>query len=289
MVFRHAKLLKPQFMLGCGVSSVVFPAVVGVLLRQCHHVSVAPHFGDDRSGRDTQTTCVAFDDCLARDHQITRHHIAVDQRIVGGLPQARDRADHRDMGCAQNVVRIDLGHCRFGDGDICHCQQLIIKRVTLFRSQFLTDTRGAGIMNKLFNGFEPWFGPIPQRMSGAIVADRQGKVTTYASLGMSDRGELFIPVTTEVYTGMIIGERNKMGDLDVNITREKKLTNMRSSTSDITVTLRPHRILSLDQSIEFIAEDELVEVTPVSIRLRKMELNSGKRAAAKKKEKYAGE
>jgi GTP-binding protein len=158
-----------------------------------------------------------------------------------------------------------------------------------FRSQFLTDTRGAGIMNKLFNGFEPWFGPIPQRMSGAIVADRQGKVTTYASLGMADRGELFIPVTTEVYTGMIIGERNKMGDLDVNITREKKLTNMRSSTSDITVTLRPHRILSLDQSIEFIAEDELVEVTPVSIRLRKMELNSGKRAAAKKKEKYAGE
>jgi GTP-binding protein len=158
-----------------------------------------------------------------------------------------------------------------------------------FRSQFLTDTRGAGIMNKLFNGFEPWFGPIPQRMSGAIVADRQGKVTTYASLGMADRGELFIPVTTEVYTGMIIGERNKMGDLDVNITREKKLTNMRSSTSDITVTLRPYRILSLDQSIEFIAEDELVEVTPVSIRLRKMELNPGKRAAAKKKEKYDGE
>jgi GTP-binding protein len=158
-----------------------------------------------------------------------------------------------------------------------------------FRSQFLTDTRGAGIMNKLFNGFEPWFGPIPQRISGAIVADRQGKVTTYASLGMADRGELFIPVTTEVYTGMIIGERNKMGDLDVNITREKKLTNMRSSTSDITVTLRPHRILSLDQSIEFIAEDELVEVTPVNIRLRKMELNPGKRTAAKKKEKYAGE
>ena len=158
-----------------------------------------------------------------------------------------------------------------------------------FRSQFLTDTRGAGIMNKLFNGFEPWFGPIPQRISGAIVADRQGKVTTYASLGMADRGELFIPVTTEVYTGMIIGERNKMGDLDVNITREKKLTNMRSSTSDITVTLRPYRILSLDQSIEFIAEDELVEVTPVSIRLRKMELNPGKRAAAKKKEKYDGE
>jgi GTP-binding protein len=106
---------------------------------------------------------------------------------------------------------------------------------------------------------------------------------------MVDRGELFIPVTTEVYPGMIIGERNRSGDLDVNITREKKLTNMRSANSDMTVTLRPHRILSLDQSLEFIAEDELVEVTPENIRLRKMELDAGKRAAAKKKEKYANE
>ena len=158
-----------------------------------------------------------------------------------------------------------------------------------FRSQFLTDTQGAGIMNKLFAGFAPWFGAIPQRKNGALVSDRKGKTTTYASLGMVDRGELFIPVTTEVYPGMIIGERNRSGDLDVNITREKKLTNMRSANSDMTVTLRPHRILSLDQSLEFIAEDELVEVTPENIRLRKMELDAGKRAAAKKKEKYANE
>ena len=156
-----------------------------------------------------------------------------------------------------------------------------------FRSQFLTDTQGAGIMNKLFAGFAPWFGPIPQRKSGALVSDRQGKTTTYASLGMVDRGELFIPVSTEVYAGMVIGERNRASDLDVNITREKKLTNMRSANSDITVTLRPHLVLSLDQAIEFIAEDELVEVTPVSIRLRKMELDAGKRASAKKKEKYS--
>jgi len=155
-----------------------------------------------------------------------------------------------------------------------------------FRSQFLTDTQGAGIMNKLFNGFEPWFGPIPQRKSGALVSDRAGKVTTYASLGMVDRGELFVAVGTDVYMGMIIGERNRSGDLDVNITREKKLTNMRSSTSDFTVTLRPYRNLSLDQSIEFIAEDELVEVTPKSIRLRKMELDPRKRASSKRREKY---
>ena len=153
-----------------------------------------------------------------------------------------------------------------------------------FRSQFLTDTKGAGIMNTLFNGYAPWFGPIPQRQSGALVSDRQGKVTTYACHAMVDRGELIVEVGTQVYAGMVIGERNRSDDLVVNITREKKLTNMRSASSDATVTLLPPRKLSLDQSIEFIAEDELVEVTPKSIRLRKRELDAGKRASARKKE-----
>ena len=158
-----------------------------------------------------------------------------------------------------------------------------------FRSQFLTDTQGAGIMNKLFDGYAPWFGPIPQRKSGALVSDRNGKVTTYACIGMVDRGELFISVGTDVYDGMIIGERNRDGDLNVNITREKKLTNMRASGSDNTVTLRPPKQLSLDQYIEFIAEDELVEITPENIRLRKMELDQNKRASQKKKEKFASQ
>ena len=156
-----------------------------------------------------------------------------------------------------------------------------------FRSQFLTDTRGAGIMNKLFDGYAPWFGPIPQRNSGAMVADRKGRITTYACLGMVDRGELFVEVGTEVYDGMIIGERNRTEDLTLNITREKKLTNMRAASSDSTVVLRPPKKLSLDQSIEFIAEDELVEVTPLSIRLRKMELDPHKRLAASRKAKYS--
>lgn len=155
-----------------------------------------------------------------------------------------------------------------------------------FRSQFLTDTKGAGVMNTLFDGYAEWFGPIPQRLSGALVADRPGKVTTYASLAMVDRGELFVEVGTEVYAGMIIGDRNRAEDLVVNITREKKLTNMRSSTAEATVTLRPPHIMSLDQSIGFIDEDELVEVTPSSIRLRKMELSAGQRAAVRKKEKF---
>ncbi len=154
-----------------------------------------------------------------------------------------------------------------------------------FRSQFMTDTQGAGIMNKLFDGYGPWFGRIPQRNSGALIADRKGMVTTYACLGTIDRGELFVSVGSEVYDGMIIGERNKSEDLSINITREKKLSNMRSSGSDNTITLRPPRQLSLDQSLEFIAEDELVEITPLSVRLRKMELDPHKRNAQRKKDK----
>lgn len=155
-----------------------------------------------------------------------------------------------------------------------------------FASQFLTNTKGAGIMNTFFEGYDVWFGAIPHRTKGALVADRPGKSTTYASLNMVDRGELFIEVGTDVYEGMVIGERNREGDLNVNITKEKKLTNMRAASSDATVVLRPPRPMSLDQTIEFIAEDELVEVTPKKIRIRKMELNSTKRAVTAKKEKY---
>ncbi len=158
-----------------------------------------------------------------------------------------------------------------------------------FRSHFLTDTKGAGVMNSIFHGYEPWFGQILQRTSGALVADRPGKVNTYASLAMVDRGELFVEATTPVYEGMIIGERNREGDLDVNITKEKKLTNMRSSTSEATVTLRPPRMLSLDQSIEFISDDELVEVTPLNIRLSKMERDRQKRVSLQRKSKIASE
>ncbi len=155
-----------------------------------------------------------------------------------------------------------------------------------FRSQFLTDTKGAGIMNSLSDGHAEWFGPIPQRNTGAMVADREGKVTAYACLGMVDRGELMVKVGTEVYGAMIVGERNRTDDLVVNITREKKLTNMRSANADATVVLRPPRIPSLDQAIEFIAEDELVEITPKHIRLRKKEIDHGKRLATRKKEKF---
>jgi len=146
-----------------------------------------------------------------------------------------------------------------------------------YRSQFLTDTKGSGILNTLFAGYEPWMGAIPQRQSGALVADRVGKVTAYACLGMEDRGDLFVGIGTKVYQGMIIGERNKSGDLEVNIVREKQLTNMRAASADNTVTIRPPKIMSLDNYIEFISEDELLEITPESLRVRKMELDPNKR------------
>ena len=152
-----------------------------------------------------------------------------------------------------------------------------------FRNQFLTDTKGSGIMNSLFHGYDTWAGEIPQRTNGVLIADRKGTITSYASLAMSDRGEMFCDVGTEVYPGMIVGERNRLGDLDVNITKEKKLTNMRSSTSEATVTLRSVKKLSLDQCIEFIAEDELLEITPKNIRLRKKELDVNKRRSQKKR------
>jgi len=138
-----------------------------------------------------------------------------------------------------------------------------------FRSQFLTDTRGTGIMNHIFGGWEPWHGGIPSRATGALVADRVGVATAYAIYNLQERGEIFIDAATTVYEGMIIGENARPNDMDVNVTKEKKQTNMRASTADEAIRLIPPRKLSLEQSIEFINDDELVEVTPKSIRLRK--------------------
>ena len=146
-----------------------------------------------------------------------------------------------------------------------------------FRSQFLTDTRGTGILHHLFAGWEPWHGPIAGRPTGALVADRVGRATAYAISNLQERGEIFIPPGATVYEGMIIGENARPDDLDVNVTREKKLTNMRSSTAEEALRLVPPRLLNLEQSIEFIDDDELVEVTPLSIRLRKSVLAANRR------------
>ena len=137
------------------------------------------------------------------------------------------------------------------------------------RSEILTDTRGTAIMNSLFHGYIEWQGEIPTRPTGSLVADRAGKATGYAIFNLQERGEIFVTPGTEVYEGMIVGENARDADLDVNIVKEKKLTNMRASTADEAIRLVPPRILNLEQAIEFIRDDELVEVTPQSIRLRK--------------------
>ncbi|HTC47169.1 MAG TPA: translational GTPase TypA [Candidatus Aquilonibacter sp.] len=145
------------------------------------------------------------------------------------------------------------------------------------RSQLLTDTRGTIVMNSLFDGYTEWLGEIPHRLTGALIADRDGTSTAYALWGLQERGELFVAPGIELYEGMIIGENAKDDDLDVNAVREKKLTNMRASTADEAIRLVPFRQLNLEQAIEFIADDEFVEITPKSLRLRKKVLQSNKR------------
>ncbi|MBZ5566728.1 MAG: translational GTPase TypA [Acidobacteriia bacterium] len=145
------------------------------------------------------------------------------------------------------------------------------------RSELLTDTRGTIVMNSLFDGYTEWQGEIPHRLTGTLVADRAGATTAYALWNLQERGELFAGPGVEVYEGMIIGENSRDNDLDVNCVREKKLTNMRSSTADDAIRLVPFRTLNLEQAIEFIADDEYVEVTPKSLRLRKKVLQSNRR------------
>ncbi len=153
-----------------------------------------------------------------------------------------------------------------------------------FRSQFLTETKGTGIMNHLFSSWEPWHGAIGTRQAGALVADRTGPATAYAIFNLQERGEIFIDPAVIVYEGMIIGENARASDMDVNVTKEKKQTNMRASSADEAIRLIPPRKLGLEQAIEFINDDELVEVTPTSIRLRKRVLASNQRPKQKSAE-----
>ncbi|MEK7841920.1 MAG: translational GTPase TypA [Deltaproteobacteria bacterium] len=146
-----------------------------------------------------------------------------------------------------------------------------------FRTEFLTDTKGTGLLNHIFDGYEPWQGAISKRATGALVADRAGVTTGYALFHIQPRGELFISESTTVYEGMVIGENSRENDLDVNVIKEKKLTNMRASGSDESLHIAPPRLMSLEQTIEFIKEDEVVEVTPKSIRIRKKVLEANRR------------
>jgi GTP-binding protein len=155
-----------------------------------------------------------------------------------------------------------------------------------FRTEFLTETRGTGILHHLFEDYEPWFGELRTRSNGSLVADRYGVVTAFAMTNLQERGQLFVEPGTEVYEGMIVGENSRADDMDVNITKEKKLTNMRQSTSDETEKLIPPRKLSLEQALEFCREDECVEVTPAAVRIRKVVLDQQTRGRAAARRKH---
>jgi GTP-binding protein len=146
-----------------------------------------------------------------------------------------------------------------------------------FRTEFLTETRGTGILHHVFEAYDQWFGELRTRPTGSLVADRAGAATSYAMFNLQERGSLFVEPTTEVYEGMIVGENSRADDMDVNITKEKKLTNIRSSTGEELERLVPPRKLSLEQALEFCREDECVEVTPVAVRLRKVVLDASER------------
>jgi GTP-binding protein len=161
-----------------------------------------------------------------------------------------------------------------------------------FRTEFLTETRGTGILHHVFEGWEPWHGELRTRPSGSLVADRRGQATGYAIQALQERGSLFVKPGDELYEGMVVGENARAEDLDVNASKPKRLTNMRASSADELVRLIPPRILSLEQALEFIRDDEAIEVTPQSIRLRKAELSASKRqtiASRSKRERLASQ
>ena len=153
-----------------------------------------------------------------------------------------------------------------------------------FRTEFLTETRGTGLLHHVFDRYEPWHGELRTRPTGSLVADRLGPTTSYALLNLQERGTLFVPPGVEVYEGMIVGENARAEDIDVNPTKEKKLSNVRASSAEVLVRLIPHKELSLEQALEFIKEDECVEVTPRTVRLRKVTLDAHSRARATKRE-----
>src|SRR5215213_3776663 len=196
------------------------------------------------------------------------------EALVIDIPEDYQGVVIAQVGTRRGIMTKMVNH---GSGRIRMEFRIPARGLIGFRSQFLTDTRGTGILNHLFAGWEPWHGGIPARPTGALVADRTGVATAYAIFNLQERGEIFIDPATQVYEGMIIGENARAADMDVNVTKEKKQTNMRASSADEAIRLVPPRRLGLEQAIEFINDDELVEVTPVTIRLRKRILASGLR------------
>jgi GTP-binding protein len=215
---------------------------------------------------------------VSRPEIVTKHTaeglVEPVEEVVVDVPEAYQGTVIAQLGARRGTLTRVVNH---GSGRVRLEFRVPTRGLIGFRSLLLTDTRGTGIMNHLFAGWEPWHGPIPSRPTGALVADRAGIATAYAISNLQARGEIFVEPGTEVYEGMVVGEHARGNDLDVNITKEKKLTNMRASTADEAIRLVPPRRLGLEQAIEWINDDELVEVTPKNLRIRKKVLQAGQR------------
>jgi GTP-binding protein len=238
------------------------------------------------SGRGELQMAVLIETMRREGYELSVSKPEVITRTVSGVKH--EPMEHLVVDCPEDFVGVVTQMIALRKGRMSNMVNHGTGRVRLefripsrgligFRSQFLTDTRGTGLLNHLFDGHEPWQGDIPHRLTGALVADRAGKVTAYAIEQLQDRGELFVEPGETVYEGMVVGENARAEDIDVNITREKKLTNMRSSTAEESIRLLPVRKMSLEQALEWVRDDEMLEVTPSSLRLRKQVLSANKR------------
>ncbi|MGH9178597.1 MAG: translational GTPase TypA [Acidimicrobiales bacterium] len=229
-----------------------------------------------------------FELTVAKPHVLTRE---VDGALHEPVERLSVHVPEEHLGVVTRLLAVRKGRLQHmvnhGTGWV-RLEYLVPARGLIgFRTEFLTETRGTGLLHHVYERHEPWHGELRTRQSGSIVADRRGATTTYALLNLQERGELLVGPGTEVYEGMIVGESPRAEDMDVNPVKEKKLTNMRSSTADELVRLTPARTLSLEQALEFIAEDECVEVTPAAVRLRKLELAQTDRRRSLKRERTA--
>ena len=216
-----------------------------------------------------------FELTVGRPEVVTRH---IDGKLHEPVEALTVDVSEEYMGVVIGLVSIRKGRLErtvnHGTGHVRLDYVVPSRGLIGFHTEFLTETRGTGIAHHVFAGYEPWHGELRTRQTGSLVADRSGMSTGFALLGLQDRGVLFIPPGTEVYEGMIVGENARADDMDVNATREKKLTNMRASTSEMTEKVIPHRVFSLEQSMELLREDECLEVTPRSVRIRKVILQA---------------
>jgi GTP-binding protein len=244
------------------------------------------------SGRGELQMAILIETMRREGFELTASKPQVITRDIGG--KRHEPMEHLVIDCPEDYIGVVSQKIASRKGRMSNMVNHGTGRVRLeyripsrgligFRTQFLTDTRGTGLLNHLFDGYEPWQGEIEHRTNGALVADRTGVVTGYSIEHAQERGEMFVEATDKVYEGMVVGENAREGDISVNITKEKKQTNIRSSTSDIAVHLFPARKMSLEQALEWISDDEALEVTPKSLRLRKRLLSQGDRARENRK------